>query len=81
MKGPSGWRMVVALAALFLGPIVLAIAGTLLAGATEEARTAGAVGGLALGMAISVVVGWLICRRRRAQVSLECRGSGQRGGR
>ena len=70
--GPSGRRMILASAGLFLGPIVLAIAGALLAGAAADARAAGAVGGLLLGMAISVIVGRLIRRRPPAQVPPEC---------
>ena len=70
--GPSGWRLVLASVGLFLGPVVLAIAGVLLAGAEAEARTAGAVGGLVLGMAISVVIGRLIRRHRRIQVPPGC---------
>ena len=70
--GPSGWRMVLASVGLFLGPIALAIVGALLAGATADARAAGALGGLVLGMAISVIVGRLIRRRPPAQVPPEC---------
>jgi len=70
--GPSGWRMVLASVGLFLGPIALAIVGALLAGATADARAAGALGGLVLGMAISVIVGRLIRRRPPAQAPPEC---------
>ena len=70
--GPSGRRMILASVGLFLGPIVLAIVGALLAGATADARTAGAVSGLLLGMAISVIVGRLIRRHEPTQVPPEC---------
>jgi len=78
--GPSGRRMILASVGLFLGPIVLAIVGALLAGGTADARAAGAVGGLLLGMAISVMVGRLIGRHQPTQVPPECpvpqRGTG-----
>ena len=70
--GPSGWLMVLASAGLFLAPIALAIVGALLAGVTADARAVGAIGGLLLGMAISVIVGRLIRRRPPAQVPPEC---------
>ena len=54
--------MVLASTGSFLAPIVLAIAGALLAGKTANVRAAGAAAGLLLGMAIAVIVYRLVRR-------------------
>ncbi|MBN1588817.1 MAG: hypothetical protein JW888_04820 [Pirellulales bacterium] len=52
----SGSRFVLAAMGLFLAPLVLAILGAVVAGRRAEAQLIGALGGLALGMAGSVLV-------------------------
>jgi len=66
--------MILASVGVFLAPIVLAMVGALLAGATADARAAGAAGGLLLGMAISVIVGRLMRRHEPTPVPPECPG-------
>lgn len=51
-----GWGLALGAAALFLCPLVLAIAGAIWCGLSEGWRLAGGVGGLALGMAASVAL-------------------------
>jgi hypothetical protein len=51
---PSGWRLVLAAMALFLGPGVLAILGAACFPESRVAQFAGAIVGLGAGMAASV---------------------------
>ena len=52
----AGWPLAAASAGLFLGPIILAIVGSLCAGGGQASRLVGALLGLALGMAVAVGV-------------------------
>jgi len=54
IRGP---RLVLVSMGLFLGPIVLAIAGAALSPAGESAQLLGALGGLAVGMVASIAIG------------------------
>jgi len=60
--GLCGWRLAAAAAAVFLVPPALAIAGSLVAGPTTAARSAGAAVGLAVGAAAAVLVARLTRR-------------------
>jgi len=64
---PSGWRLAVPAAGLFLGPLVLAVAGAGLAGPSQVGQFLGAVGGLIVGAGAAVTVAKLIVRRRGAR--------------
>ena len=64
-SGVQGWRLGLSAAALFLAPIVLAIAGALWAGGGEGTRVIGALSGLGLGMVGSVVVARALGQKRR----------------
>jgi len=64
---PSGWRLTVPAAGLFLGPLVLGVAGAALAGPSQVGQFLGAVGGLIVGAGAAVIVARLIVRRRGAR--------------
>ena len=50
-----GWRLSLAAAGMFLGPVVLAIAGAVCMGGSHGARLLGALVGLGVGMVGSVM--------------------------
>ena len=52
-----GWQVVLGALGIFLGPLVLAIAGSLLLGGSREGQLAGALAGLGAGMGLAWLVG------------------------
>jgi len=59
---PSGWRLAVTSMGLFLGPIVLALAGAACFPSKVECQLAGAMIGLAAGIGGSIAVAKLMRR-------------------
>ena len=53
----TGWRLGLAACGMFLGPLVLAIVGALLAGPTDTGQFLGGVTGLAVGAVAAVWTG------------------------
>ena len=61
----SGWRLGLASVGLFLGPVLLAIAGAMVSTESRTAQFLGAMAGLGAGLVGAVVVGRLLRRGRR----------------
>jgi hypothetical protein len=65
-EAPSGWRLGLASAGLFLGPGVLAIIGAVCYSGSQIGQFLGAIGGLVIGMTGSVMIARLLGRAGRA---------------
>jgi hypothetical protein len=65
-EGPllAGWQLGLVSLGLFLGPVVLAIAGAFCGGDSPAAQLAGAIAGLGLGAACSVGIAKILHRGR-----------------
>lgn len=63
----DGWRLALCSMGMFLGPVVLAIAGAAAFGESAAARFAGAVVGLCTGLIASALVGRLVSRSQREE--------------
>ena len=59
----QGWRLVLPAAAVFLGPLLLAVLGAALAGASHSRQAIGAATGLAVGAAAAIAVSKAICKK------------------
>jgi len=60
--GLAGWRLAVVSVGLFLGPIVLALVGAVCFWPGPEGQLLGAVGGLVVGVGVSIAVARLTRR-------------------
>jgi len=65
-EGLAGWRLAVRVVILFLMPLALAVAGAALAG-TGGKQLAGALVGLAVGLAASVIACRIAAGRKKPQ--------------
>ncbi|HUS46613.1 MAG TPA: hypothetical protein VNA25_13435 [Phycisphaerae bacterium] len=65
--GPSGWRLALSAAGLFLAPTGLAVLGAAVGGPAPAGRVACAAGGFLAGIAAAVIVGWLLGPRSRKE--------------
>ena len=65
--GPSGWRLGLSAAGLFLAPVGLAVLGAAVGGPAPVGRVVCAGGGFLAGMAAAVIVGRLLGERKRKE--------------
>jgi hypothetical protein len=61
-EGLRGWRLVLGAVVTFLVPLVMAFAGSLIAGESGALQTAGAAVGLVFGIALAAVISRTIVR-------------------
>jgi len=68
VEAVTGWRLVVGALAVFVLPLVLAIAGAAVSGGGDARQLLGALIGLAAGLAAGVVIARLVCRAAKGAV-------------
>ncbi len=66
-EGPRGWRLVLPTIGVFLVPLILAMAGAVMAGRNRTSEFFGATAGLLIGLiAAAGISHWVRCRGKEA---------------